>query len=143
VVWSSQVTRKFRNNGVNCHVVRRNRRTGYKAGALEEARLQTSADYIAIFNANFLPTADYLERTIPHFYTDQGFTLDSLGMVQAQWGHLNPSDSLLTHAQSLWVDDHHTLQLSWRSKALRFVHFTGSAGTWRAQVSIQFLFSVE
>uniref|UniRef100_A0A7S0MTL4 Glycosyltransferase 2-like domain-containing protein n=2 Tax=Pyramimonas obovata TaxID=1411642 RepID=A0A7S0MTL4_9CHLO len=128
-----KVARKFRNNGVNCHVVRRFRRTNLKAGALEEGRIQTSADFVAIFNAGFLPTADYLEQTVPHFYTDQAMPLDSLAMVQAQWGHTNHNESMLTQSQSLWLDDLHTLQMSWRSKVLGFVNFTGSAATWRAQ----------
>ena len=131
-----QVARKFRNNGVNCHVVRRFRRTNGKAGALEEGRIQTSAEFIAIFNAGFLPTADYLEQTIPHFFTDQATPLGSLAMVQAQWGHTNHDANNLTLSHSLWLDDFFTLQMSWRSKALGFVNFTGSAATWRAQVCI-------
>ena len=52
--------------------------------------------------------------------------------MQAQWGHLNHDESALTRAQSLWVDDHHTLQMSWRSAMWQFVNFTGTAGVWRA-----------
>ena len=52
--------------------------------------------------------------------------------MQAQWGHLNADESALTRAQSLWVDDHHTLQMSWRSAMWQFVNFTGTAGVWRA-----------
>ncbi len=55
-----------------------------------------------------------------------------LALVQAQWGHLNADESALTRAQSLWVDDHHTLQMSWRSAMWQFVNFTGTAGVWRA-----------
>lgn len=118
--------------GVTCDWIHRTDRTGYKAGALEAGRRQTNAEFIAIFDADFVPPADYLERIIPHFY-DRGATLDrGLALVQAQWGHLNDDQSFLTRAQAMWVDDHHTLQQSWRSAALKFVNFTGTAGVWRA-----------
>jgi cellulose synthase/poly-beta-1,6-N-acetylglucosamine synthase-like glycosyltransferase len=118
--------------GVHCVWVHRPRRTGYKAGALEFGRLDTDAEFIAIFDADFLPPPDYLERAIPHFYDDQGAALPQLALVQAQWGHLNDDESPLTEAQALWVDDHHSLQLSWRSANIGWVNFTGTAGVWRA-----------
>ena len=79
-----------------------------------------------------MPPADFLLRTIPHFYRADGEPDAGLALVQAQWGHLNHDESSLTRAQSLWVDDHHTLQMSWRSAMWRFVNFTGTAGVWRA-----------
>ena len=121
-----------RSTGVDCYVLRRENRRGYKAGALEEGRLQTDAEYLAIFDADFVPPADFLERTIPHFYDGAGEPDAELALVQAQWGHLNHDESSLTRAQSLWVDDHHTMQMSWRSSKWQFVNFTGTAGVWRA-----------
>jgi cellulose synthase/poly-beta-1,6-N-acetylglucosamine synthase-like glycosyltransferase len=118
--------------GVDCTVMRRDHRHGYKAGALEAGRRSTDAEFVAIFDADFVPPADYLERTIPHFYRPGGEPDAELALVQTQWGHLNPDESGLTRAQSLWVDDHHTLQMSWRSAVWRFVNFTGTAGVWRA-----------
>jgi cellulose synthase/poly-beta-1,6-N-acetylglucosamine synthase-like glycosyltransferase len=118
--------------GVNCHVRHRVDRQGYKAGALEEGRRDTDAEFLAIFDADFMPPKDYLLRTIAHFYLPDGQPDDGLALVQAQWGHLNHDESPLTRAQSLWVDDHHTLQMSWRSAMWRFVNFTGTAGVWRA-----------
>jgi cellulose synthase/poly-beta-1,6-N-acetylglucosamine synthase-like glycosyltransferase len=118
--------------GVNCYVRHRVIRQGYKAGALEEGRKDTDAEFLAIFDADFVPPKDFLLRTIPHFYLPSGEPDDGLALVQAQWGHLNHDESLLTLAQSLWVDDHHTLQMSWRSAMWRFVNFTGTAGVWRA-----------
>ena len=118
--------------GVNCHVRRRPNRQGYKAGALETGRQATDAEFLAIFDADFVPPQDYLLRTIPHFYRADGDPHADLGLVQTQWGHLNHDESPLTRAQSLWVDDHHTLQMSWRSAAWGFVNFTGTAGGWRA-----------
>jgi Glycosyl transferase family group 2 len=112
--------------------VHRPRRTGYKAGALEHGRQDTDAEFIAIFDADFVPPPDYLERAIPHFYDAQCQPIEDLALVQAQWGHLNDDESALTCAQALWVDDHHSLQMSWRSATIDFVNFTGTAGVWRA-----------
>ena len=118
--------------GINCHVRRRADRQGYKAGALEAGRLETDAEFIVIFDSDFVPPPDYLLRTIPHFYRPDGTPDSELALVQTQWGHVNADESALTRAQSLWVDDHHTLQMSWRSAKWRFVNFTGTAGVWRA-----------
>jgi cellulose synthase/poly-beta-1,6-N-acetylglucosamine synthase-like glycosyltransferase len=119
-------------SGVTIHHIHRTDRSGYKAGALEAARRTTDAEFFAIFDADFVPPTDYLRRLMPHFFTANGEPLGDLALVQAQWGHLNDDQSQLTAAQALWVDDHHTLQQSWRSAALDFVNFTGTAGTWRA-----------
>lgn len=118
--------------GVTIDFIHRTDRSGYKAGALEAGRYQTDAEFIAIFDADFLPPPDYLLRTVPHFYDVASRPLEKLALVQAQWGHLNDDESFLTEAQALWVDDHHTLQQSWRSAAVKFVNFTGTAGIWRA-----------
>ncbi|MGE0216984.1 glycosyltransferase family 2 protein [Mycolicibacterium sp.] len=124
--------RMRRERGVDVRVLRREDRQGYKAGALEAARRATDAEFIVIFDADFVPTEDFLVRAMPHFFTADGTPDTELVLVQTQWGHLNPAQSRLTAAQSLWVDDHHTLQMSWRSAMWRFVNFTGTAGVWRA-----------
>ncbi|WP_377308419.1 glycosyltransferase family 2 protein [Phytohabitans flavus] len=118
--------------GVPCTLLRRTDRRGYKAGALEAGRHRTDAEFIAILDADFVPPSDYLVRAIPYFYRPDGMPDYGLALVQAQWGHLNHDKSALTRAQALWVDDHHTLQMSWRSAMWRFVNFTGTAGIWRA-----------
>ncbi len=118
--------------GVNCLWIHRPNRAGYKAGALEHGRKETDAEFIAIFDADFVPPPDYLERALPHFYDRDGAPVAGLALVQAQWGHLNDDESALTEAQALWVDDHHSLQQSWRSANIDFVNFTGTAGVWRA-----------
>jgi membrane glycosyltransferase len=74
--------------GVNCYVRRRVNRHGYKAGALEEGRRHTDAEFLAIFDADFLPPKDYLLRTTAHFYLPDGEPDAGLALVQAQWGHL-------------------------------------------------------
>jgi cellulose synthase/poly-beta-1,6-N-acetylglucosamine synthase-like glycosyltransferase len=118
--------------GVDCQVLRRAARHGYKAGALEAGRHRTDAEFLVVFDSDFLPPVDFLRRTLPHFYAADGTPERDLALVQAQWGHLNADESALTRAQSLWVDDHHTLQMSWRSAMWQFVNFTGTAGVWRA-----------
>ncbi len=118
--------------GVECSVRHRADRRGYKAGALEDGRRATDAEFLVIFDSDFVPPKDFLLRTIPHFYSADGELVDRLALVQTQWGHLNHDESPLTLAQSLWVDDHHTLQMSWRSAKWQFVNFTGTAGVWRA-----------
>jgi len=123
----------MRGAGIDCQVVRRASREGYKAGALELGRRRTDADLIVIFDADFLPDRDYLQQVVPHFFEHDGRWIDDLALVQAQWGHLNHDVSRLTRAQALWVDDHHTVQMSWRSARWEFVNFTGTAGVWRAR----------
>ena len=123
---------EWRARGVSCHVLRRSNRAGYKAGALEAGRRQTQSEYLALFDADFVPSPDFLLLTLPRFYSVKGEALRELALVQAQWSHLNMDDSLLTLAQSLWIDDHHTSQMGWRSTMWRFVNFTGTAGVWRA-----------
>ena len=122
--------------GVDCRVLRRDDRRGYKAGALEEGRNETDAEFLAIFDSDFVPPRDFLLRAMPHFYLADGAPEAGLALVQAQWGHLNHDESFLTQAQSLWVDDHHTLQMSWRSAMWGFVNFTGTAGVWRASAIV-------
>jgi cellulose synthase/poly-beta-1,6-N-acetylglucosamine synthase-like glycosyltransferase len=123
---------RVRSMGVRCSVLHRADRSGYKAGALEAGRRATSAEFLAIFDADFLPPPDFLVRAMPHFFRSDGTPDGGLALVQAQWGHLNHDESALTRAQSLWVDDHHTLQMSWRAAMWDFVNFTGTAGIWRA-----------
>lgn len=129
---ADRVCERVRASGTRCQVVRRETRTGYKAGALEEGRHLTDADFLVLFDADFVPPPEYLWRALPHFFDSRGRVDEGLAMVQAQWGHLNHDQSALTRAQSLWVDDHHTLQMSWRSAKWSFVNFTGTAGVWRA-----------
>lgn len=127
-----QVCAEVRSSGIDCRALRRTYRQGYKAGALEEGRLQTDSEFFVIFDADFVPPSDFLLRTMPHFYGEDGTPDRELALVQTQWGHLNHAESALTLSQSLWVDDHHTLQMSWRSAVWKFVNFTGTAGVWRA-----------
>lgn len=105
--------------------VRRAHRNGYKAGALADGLATASGEFLALFDADFVPPADFLQRTIHHF-TDPG-----VGMVQTRWGHLNRTESLLTRAQAMMMDGHFLIEQVARSRGGFFFNFNGSAGVWR------------
>lgn len=111
--------------GLNIHHICRAERIGFKAGALEEGRAKSSGDYLAIFDADFVPPPDFLWRTLPHFDHDR------VAFVQARWGHLNRDYSLLTFLQSLSLDAHFAIDQLARSSAGYFFNFNGTAGMWR------------
>lgn len=116
----------FRARGYDVSLIHRDNREGFKAGALAAGLAQARGEFVAIFDADFLPMPDFLRRTIPYFITD-----DRLGLVQARWGHLNAGDSTLTAAQTVALDKHFVIEQSVRFKADYFPKFNGSAGVWR------------
>ncbi len=113
--------------GFNIKYIHRTDRTGYKAGALENGLATAEGEYIAIFDADFLPEPDFLEKTI-HYFTD-----NNIGMVQARWDHINRDYSLLTECQSILLDGHFMVEQTARSRSGRFFNFNGTAGMWRKQ----------
>jgi cellulose synthase/poly-beta-1,6-N-acetylglucosamine synthase-like glycosyltransferase len=114
--------------GVDAQMVRRANRSGYKAGALAHALPLASGDFIAIFDADFLPPADFLQRTLPHFFEAAE---RQIGFVQARWDHLNRNYSLLTASQALALDGHFGVEQPARAAAGYPFGFNGSAGVWR------------
>ncbi len=123
---AAALVRRYQERGLDItHLVRAHRQ-GYKAGALAAALEQASGDYVAIFDADFQPQADFLLDTIPYFAEDP-----SLGMIQARWGHLNAAESPLTAAQSIALDKHFVMEQTVRHRARMFPKFNGSAGVWR------------
>ena len=116
----------FSQEGVNIELHHRQHREGYKAGALRDATSYATGEYIAVFDADFVPEPDFLLKTVPHFLNEQ-----RLGMVQARWGHLNPNDSHLTAAQSIALDKHFAMELTVRHRANMYPKFNGSGGVWR------------
>jgi cellulose synthase/poly-beta-1,6-N-acetylglucosamine synthase-like glycosyltransferase len=102
-------------------------RRGYKAGALEAGLKVAKAKFIAIFDADFVPSRDFLRKTLPHF------TDPKIGMVQARWGHINQEYSLLTKIQSILLDAHFVLEHGGRNRAGCFFNFNGTAGVWRRE----------
>jgi cellulose synthase/poly-beta-1,6-N-acetylglucosamine synthase-like glycosyltransferase len=121
--------RRYAAKGFDIKYLHRVDRTGYKAGALEAGLKQASGQFIAIFDADFVPPTDFLMRTLPHFATDP-----KIGMVQARWGHINQDYSLLTKIQAILLDAHFVLEHGSRNRAGCFFNFNGTAGIWRREV---------
>jgi len=117
--------RRFAAEGIDIKYFHRNDRTGYKAGALEAGLKQARGEFVGIFDADFLPSPDFLTRLMPHFGDPK------IGMVQARWGHINQDYSLLTKIQSILLDGHFVLEHGGRNRAGRFFNFNGTAGVWR------------
>ena len=115
----------WRRRGVEVVHVRRGSRAGFKAGALAYGMRHTDAEFIAIFDADFVPTGDFLRRTVGHFADP------SVAFVQARWGHLDEGYSWFTRLQALFIDFHFLVEQAVRSRSGYFVNFTGSAGVWR------------
>ncbi len=113
--------------GFDIKHVRRESREGFKAGALKEGMKLAKGEYIAIFDADFIPQKDFLKKTLS-FFTDQ-----KVGMVQTRWEHLNGDYSLLTKAQALALDGHFVIEQSVRNKAGFFINFNGTGGVWRRE----------
>ena len=118
--------RRHASRGFNIRHLHRVDRRGYKAGALEAGLRVSHGKYIAIFDADFIPPRDFLQRTPP--YLEQR---PELGMVQARWGHINHDYSLLTKIQSIMLDAHFVLEHGGRNRAGCFFNFNGTAGVWR------------
>jgi cellulose synthase/poly-beta-1,6-N-acetylglucosamine synthase-like glycosyltransferase len=122
---ADQAVRRFAAQGIDIKYYHRADRTGFKAGALEAGLKAARGEFIAIFDADFMPTPDFLTRLMPHF-ADPG-----IGMVQARWGHINQDYSLLTKIQSILLDGHFVLEHGGRNRSGRFFNFNGTAGAWR------------
>ncbi|OAM89563.1 glycosyl transferase family 2 [Termitidicoccus mucosus] len=105
--------------------VRRTNRAGYKAGALAQGMTLTSADFLAIFDADFRPAPDFLETTIPYFSDPK------VGAVQARWEFSNRRASLLTRFQAIFLDAHFVVEQAARFGSGLFFNFNGTAGVWR------------
>lgn len=115
----------YRQGGINIQHLHRKKRTGYKAGALAAGLAQAKGEYIAIFDADFLPDPDFLERAMPYFSDEK------VGFVQTRWGHLNADYSPLTRLQSIAIDAHFVIEQFARYQAGFFLNFNGTAGIWR------------
>ncbi|TVZ52288.1 cellulose synthase/poly-beta-1,6-N-acetylglucosamine synthase-like glycosyltransferase [Dokdonia sp. Hel_I_53] len=116
---------RLRSSGLNIKHITRTDRKGFKAGALKEGLKLAKGEYIAIFDADFLPESDWLLLTIPYF-KDR-----NIGVVQTRWGHINRNYSLLTKVQAFALDAHFTLEQVGRNSKGHFINFNGTAGIWR------------
>ncbi|MEM9400164.1 MAG: cellulose synthase family protein [Verrucomicrobiota bacterium] len=111
--------------GLNIEHMHRTDRTGYKAGALQHGLQLAQGEFIAIFDADFLPSRNILMDTI-HYFTD-----DKVGMIQTRWGHLNRNYNFLTRIQAMLLDGHLLIEQTVRNRFGRFFNFNGTAGIWR------------
>jgi cellulose synthase/poly-beta-1,6-N-acetylglucosamine synthase-like glycosyltransferase len=122
---AEMAVRRFAADGIDVKCYHRADRLGFKAGALEAGLKAARGEFIAIFDADFTPSSDFLLRIMPHFCEPR------VGMVQARWGHINQNYSLLTKIQSILLDGHFVLEHGARHRAGRFFNFNGTAGVWR------------
>lgn len=106
-------------------LIHRESREGFKAGALDHGFQLAKGEYIVIFDADFIPTPDFLKKTIPYF------TNEKVGVVQTRWAHINKNYSLLTKLQAFGLDAHFSIEQSARNYAGSFINFNGTCGVWR------------
>ncbi len=121
----AQVVEHARQRGINIVHLHRTDRKGYKAGALADGLRTATGEFVAIFDADFVPPADFLRRTVPHF------AKSDIAFVQARWGHLNRNFSWLTRLQALAIDGHFLVEQSGRGLRGYWFNFNGTCGIWR------------
>ncbi len=122
-----QACEEWAAKGYPVKYIHRDNRQGYKAGALAAGLRQTDGQFVAIFDADFVPPRDMLQNVV-HYFTDE-----KIGMVQVRWDHLNRDASLLTKSQAIFLDGHFVIEHTARNRSGRFMHFNGTAGIWRRQ----------
>ena len=122
---TSDQIKALQKTGLDIQHVMRSDRSGFKAGALKEGLKEARGEFIAIFDADFLPKSDWLRATIPHFKKP------NIGVVQTRWSHLNRDFSILTQVQAFALDAHFTLEQVGRNTKGHFINFNGTAGVWR------------
>jgi len=115
----------WKEHGLHIEHLRREKREGFKAGALAYGLLQSKGDFIAIFDADFIPPSDFLKRCMPLFVEPE------VGVVQTRWGHLNKDYSLLSRLQAFALDAHFSIEQVGRGAAGHFINFNGTGGVWR------------
>lgn len=120
----------YQQKGYDIKQIRRPERTGFKAGALDYGMKICKGEFIAIFDADFLPQPDFIKKLIPYFS-------DKIGVVQARWGHINKDYSLFTKLQAFGLDAHFTVEQMGRNNANSFINFNGTAGIWRKECIIE------
>jgi cellulose synthase/poly-beta-1,6-N-acetylglucosamine synthase-like glycosyltransferase len=116
---------RWQNLGVDISYIHRDDRTGFKAGALENGLRTAKGEFVAIFDADFVPNPDFLQKSV-HYFTDP-----QVGMVQGRWEHLNREYSFLTRTQAIFLDGHFVLESFTRFLSGRFFNFNGTAGILR------------
>jgi cellulose synthase/poly-beta-1,6-N-acetylglucosamine synthase-like glycosyltransferase len=115
--------------GLRIAYIHRSNREGYKAGALENGMKTAQGQFVAIFDADFIPQPDFLRGTVPYFMNPDGG--ENIGMVQTRWTYLNTDYSLLTRVETILLDGHFVIEHGGRSRRGTFFNFNGTAGVWR------------
>jgi len=116
----------WQSQGVDCQLIRRDDREGYKAGALAYGLTLTDSDCVAIFDADFVPPKDFLRQTMPHFNADP-----QIALIQTRWAHLNLEYNWLTRAQAISIDGHFAIEQVARSRGYLPMSMNGTGGIWR------------
>ena len=122
---ASAVVDRYKALGFDIHYLHRTDRTGFKAGALSEGLKVAKGELVAMFDADFLPTEDFLRKAVPHFADGK------VAFVQGCWAHLNREFSLLTQVQAILLDGHFVFEHTARNRSKAFFNFSGTAGMWR------------
>ncbi len=115
-------------NGLNIQLLHRDNRDGYKAGALAAALPQAQGEFIAIFDADFVPSPDFLQRLL---LQRRAFDDPQVGFVQTRWGYLNRDQNTATRAQAMMLDMHFVIEQPARNQSGLLMSFNGSGGIWR------------
>jgi cellulose synthase/poly-beta-1,6-N-acetylglucosamine synthase-like glycosyltransferase len=121
------IVKEYKLRGFDIQHIHRTDRTGYKAGALKEGLKTAKGEFVALFDADFIPRKNFLSIVIPFFKDPK------IGMVQTRWEHLNRAYSLVTQIQALALDGHFVLEQQVRNKAGYFINFNGTSGIWRKE----------
>jgi cellulose synthase/poly-beta-1,6-N-acetylglucosamine synthase-like glycosyltransferase len=116
---------QYEAQGFTIQHIRRSNRTGFKAGALAHGLTLARGEFVAIFDADFVPLPEFLQKTLPYFADPK------VGVVQSRWGHLNEDYSLITRMQAFGLDAHFTIEQVGRNRGGHFINFNGTAGIWR------------
>ena len=122
---AADAVQKKADEGIDIVYIHRENRAGFKAGALENGLKTATGEFVAVFDSDFIPQPDFLERTV-HYFTNE-----KVGMVQVRWEHLNRGFNLLTHDQSILLDGHFVIEHTARNRSGRFFNLNGTAGIWR------------
>jgi len=127
VVDTAKHVEALKATGLDITHIRRTNRQGFKAGALKEGLEIAKGEFVAIFDADFLPDSDWLKKTVIYFKDPE------IGVVQTRWGHINRDYSTLTKIQAFALDAHFTLEQVGRNSKGHFINFNGTAGIWRKE----------
>jgi len=129
----SETVQEYKDQGFWIEYIHRVNRAGFKAGALQDAMPMVQGNYIAIFDADFIPSSNWLKDTIRHYVENPDA---KVAVVQTRWGHINSEYSLLTKLQSTGIDGHFAIEQQARCNNGYFLNFNGTAGIWNRQAII-------